>query len=106
MWESRAVWSAAVPRKAVLWRDGVLGHRCKRHGIAAAWLLCVWPSFSCPALLGALFGSFVGFLDAVGFAVDGDDFRVVHEAIDHGDDASGIWEDVAPFGEWPVGGHH
>ena len=48
---------------------------------AAAWLSCVLPSFSSPALLGTLFGSFAGFLDAVGFAVDRDDFGVVHEAV-------------------------
>jgi hypothetical protein len=29
----------------------------------------------------------------------------VHEAIDHGDDAGGIGEDIAPFGEGPVRGH-
>ena len=35
-----------------------------------------------------------------------DDFGVVHEPIDHGDDASGVGEDVAPFGEGSVGGYH
>jgi hypothetical protein len=92
--------SARVRQSA--WRDGVLGLGCKRPGISAAWLLCVWPSFASPALLGALFGSFAGFLDAVGFAVDGDDLGVVHQAIDHGYDAGGIGEDVTPFGERPV----
>ena len=51
-----------------------------------------------------LVGSFLGLLEAIGFALDGEDLGVVDQAIDQGDDAGGIWKDLAPFGEGPVGG--
>ncbi len=57
---------------------------------------------SCGA--GALLGAFLGLLEAVGFALDGDDLGVVDEAVDQGDDAGGVGEDLVPFGEGAVGG--
>ena len=51
-----------------------------------------------------LVGSFLGLLEAIGFGLDGEDLGVVDQAIDQGDDAGGIWKDLAPFGEGPVGG--
>ena len=39
------------------------------------------------------------------YALDGDDLGIVDQAIDERDDAGGIWEDLAPLGEWSVGGH-
>ena len=56
------------------------------------------------ALACALLGSFLGLLEAIGFALDGEDLGVVDQAIDQGDDAGGVWKDLAPFGEGPVGG--
>jgi hypothetical protein len=41
-------------------------------------------------LAGALVGSFVRLLEAVGFAFDGEDLGVVDEAIDQGDHAGGV----------------
>jgi hypothetical protein len=55
-------------------------------------------------LVGTLVGSFLGLLEAIGFALDGEDLGVVDQAIDQGDDAGGVWKDLAPFGEGPVGG--
>ena len=52
----------------------------------------------------ALLGAFLRLLEAIGFALDGEDLGVVDQAIDHGDDAGGVWKDLAPFGEGPVGG--
>ena len=46
------------------------------------------------------------FLEAVAFALDGEDLGVVDEAIDQGDDAGGVGEDLAPFCERAVGGDH
>ena len=81
--------------------------------LAAVWGLCrrrfffcLWPLFSSAALFFPLFGALHGLFDAIGSAVDGDDFGIVHKPVDHGDDAGGIREDVAPFGEGPVGGDH
>jgi hypothetical protein len=51
----------------------------------------------------ALLGSFAGLLEAIGLALDGEDLGVVDQAIDQGDDAGGVWKDLAPFGERPVG---
>jgi hypothetical protein len=55
-------------------------------------------------LAGALLGSFAGLLEAIGFALDGEDLGVVDQAIDQRDDAGGVWKDLAQFGERPVGG--
>lgn len=52
----------------------------------------------------ALGGALFGFLEAVGLALDGDDFGLVQEAIDEGDDAGGVGEDLVPLGEGAVGG--
>ena len=49
-----------------------------------------------------MFGSFAGFLEAVGLAFDGQDLGIVDEAIDQGDDAGGVGEDLTPLGEWAV----
>src|SRR6516225_4629806 len=49
-------------------------------------------------------GSFTSLLEAIGFALDGDDLSVVDQAIDKGNDARGIGKYLAPFGEWPIGG--
>jgi hypothetical protein len=40
--------------------------------------------------------------EAVGFPVDGEDFGVMDEAVDQGDDAGGVWEHVALFGEGAI----
>ena len=55
-------------------------------------------------MASTLLGSFLGLLEAIGFALDGEDLGVVDQAIDQGDDAGGVWKDLAPFGEGPVGG--
>jgi hypothetical protein len=55
-------------------------------------------------LARTLVGSFLGLLEAIGFAFDGEDLGVVDQAIDQGDNAGGIWKDLAPFGKGPVGG--
>jgi hypothetical protein len=57
-----------------------------------------------PSLACALLGSFLSLLEAIEFALDGEDLGVVEQAIDQGDDAGGVWKDLAPFGEWPVVG--
>ena len=44
------------------------------------------------------------FLEAGGLALDGQDLGVVDEAVHEGDDAGGVGEDLAPFGERPIGG--
>ncbi len=53
---------------------------------------------------GALFGPFEGLLEAVGSAVGGNDLGAVDEAVDQRNDAGGVGEDLAPFGERAVGG--
>ena len=55
-------------------------------------------------MAGTLVGSFLGLLEAIGFSLDGEDLGVVDQAVDQGDNACGIWKDLAPFGEGPVGG--
>jgi hypothetical protein len=49
-----------------------------------------------------LLAAFLGLLEAVGLALDSDDLGVVDEAVDQGDDAGGIGEDLAPFGEGAI----
>jgi hypothetical protein len=44
----------------------------------------------------ALLGSFLSLLEAIGFALDGEDLGVVDQAIDQGDDAGAVWKDLAP----------
>jgi len=56
------------------------------------------------ARLEALFATLFGLLEAIGLALDGDDLRVVDEAVDQGDDTGGVGEDLAPFGKRAVGG--
>ena len=58
----------------------------------------------CGACPEALVAAFLGLLEAVGFALDGDDLGVVDEAVDQGDDAGGVGEDLAPLGKGAVGG--
>ena len=53
--------------------------------------------------MSALLGSLLGFLEAVGVAVDGEDFGVVDEAVDQGDDAGGVGKDFTPLGERSIG---
>jgi hypothetical protein len=53
----------------------------------------------------ALLGAFFGLLEAIGVALDGDDFGMVDEAIDQGDDAGGVGKDLAPFGKGSIGGN-
>ena len=73
-----------------------------------AWRLAPAPTswarscFGATALAGALLGALTRFLEAVGFAVDGQDFGVVDEAIDERDDTGGVGEDFAPFSERSV----
>ena len=47
--------------------------------------------------------SLVGLFETVGLALDGEDFGMMNEPVDEGDDASGVREDLAPFGERPIG---
>jgi len=56
-------------------------------------------------LTPSFLGAFGCLFEAVGFAVDCDDLGVVDEAIDEGGDAGCGGEDIAPFGEWTIGGH-
>ncbi len=49
------------------------------------------------ALAGPLFVALAGFLDAVGFAFDGDDLGIVGQAVDQRDDAGGVGEHLFPF---------
>lgn len=67
--------------------------------MAASW-------FGPPALttlMGTLVGAFLGLLEAVGFALNGDDLGVVDQTIDHGDDTGGVGKDLPPFREGAVG---
>src|SRR5262249_44738849 len=48
------------------------------------------------------FGAFFGLFETVGLTLDGEDLGVMDEAIDQGDDAGGVGEDLAPFRERPV----
>ena len=59
-------------------------------------------SFAERALFAPLLAALLGLLEAVGLALDLNDLGVVYEAVDEGDDAGGIGEDLAPFGEWAV----
>ena len=56
------------------------------------------------ALAFALLGALAGFLEAIGFALDGDDLGVVDQPIDQGDDTGGVGEDLVPLAERSVGG--
>ena len=56
-------------------------------------------------MVSALSRTFLGLLEAVGVALDGDDLGVVEQAVDEGNDAGGTGEDLAPFGEGAVGGN-
>jgi hypothetical protein len=47
------------------------------------------------ALLGAGGAQFLGFFEAVALGVDVDDLGAVDEAVDEGDDAGGVGEDLA-----------
>ena len=58
--------------------------------------------FSGGALLVAFFGAFSGLFEAERFALDVDDFGMVDEPVDEGDDAGRIGEDFVPFGEGSV----
>src|SRR5271170_6123388 len=51
-----------------------------------------------------LLGAVMSFLEAIRVAFDGDDFGVVNEAVNQRDDAGGVGEHLAPFGERPIGG--
>jgi len=53
-------------------------------------------------LLCALLGAFLRLLEAIGFALNGQDFGVVDEAVDQGDNAGSIGEDLVPFCERPI----
>jgi hypothetical protein len=55
------------------------------------------------AALGAGGAELFGFLEAVALGFDFDDLGAVDEAVDEGDDAGGVGEDLAPFGEGLVG---
>jgi len=54
------------------------------------------------ASVGCL-GAVVGFLEAIGFAIDGDNLGVVDKTIDQRDHTSGVGEYLTPFSEWSVG---
>jgi hypothetical protein len=51
-----------------------------------------------------LLGSLSCFLGAVGFALDTDDLGAMNKAVDEGDDAGGVGEDLLPVGEGSIGG--
>jgi hypothetical protein len=53
-------------------------------------------------LARTLVGSFLGLLEAIGFALDGEHLGVVDQAVDQGDDAGGIWKDLASC-NWKTG---
>src|ERR1700690_2713169 len=61
-----------------------------------------WPGAA--ALADTPFGALLCLLEAIGFAIDGDDFGVVDETINQRDDACGVGEYLAPLGERAVGG--
>jgi len=42
-------------------------------------------------------GLLLSFFEAIAVAVDGEDLGAMHQAIDEGDDAGGVWEDLVPF---------
>jgi hypothetical protein len=48
-------------------------------------------------------GAFLGFFEAIAFALEIQEFGFMHEPIDEGDDATGIREDLGPFAEGLVG---
>jgi hypothetical protein len=52
----------------------------------------------------ALRGALAGFLEAIGFALDGDNLGVVDQPIDQGDDTGGVGKDLVPLAERSVGG--
>src|SRR5208337_905476 len=56
-------------------------------------------ALACPRL-----GAVAGFLEPIGFALDGDDLGVVHQAVDQRDDAGGVRKDFVPFSKRTVGG--
>ena len=47
----------------------------------------------------AQFGALLGFLEAIGVGLDGDDLGVVDEAVDQRDDAGDGGKDLVPLGE-------
>jgi hypothetical protein len=49
-------------------------------------------------------GAFLRLFVAIAFALQIQEFRLVHEPIDEGHDAAGIREDLGPFAEGFVGG--
>ena len=54
---------------------------------------------SSAALFDLSLGALRGFFGAIGFAFDGDHLGIVYEPVDRRDDASGVGEDLAPFGK-------
>jgi hypothetical protein len=50
-------------------------------------------------LAGVSFRAFLGFFEAVGFALDSDDFGAMHESVDERNDARSIGKHVGPCGE-------
>ena len=77
-------------------------HACQMNGALA---LDVPGSWTSPLLLrGALLGALLRLTGAIRFAVDGEDLGVVDDAVDQGDHAGGIGEDLGPFGERAVRG--
>ena len=53
--------------------------------------------------LGLARGAFLGFLEAVTLPFQGDDLGPMHEAVDEGDDAGGVGEDLCPFSKHFIG---
>ena len=68
-----------------------------RVAAGSGWVFC--SCFFAPPALRALLGALLGFFESIRFAFEGDDLAVVGEAIDQGDDAGGVGEDLVPFGE-------
>ena len=62
------------------------------------------PFLACRSATGPLSRLLLGFLQAVGITLDGDDLAAVDQTIDEGDDAGGVGKDLAPLAEGFVGG--
>ena len=75
------------------------------NGVARGWWRCLLWRFgrAAPALVAIR--TLFGFFEAVGLALDGNDFEAVNEPIDERNDAAGVWEDFLPLRERFIGGY-
>jgi len=58
--------------------------------------------FGFATLASAALGTLAGFFEAIGVAFDGEDFGVVNETVNEGDDAGRIRKDLSPIGEGAI----